>query len=198
MKLAPIVLKLRLANTTFGNNIAGAAELAKATRATLNNEQAFVIHLAETVTTNNLDGGISQKISETFGVIIALRNDTTQKDKTGLSAFDRVHDIRAEIFKAILGWQMPDSESLIIYSGGRVLELNRAWFWYQFEFSADQRIDDDDGIEMEDLPQFLKLYAQYILADGEKYDDIADIVNKPEKRLPADSSKVDAEQQIEE
>lgn len=198
MKLSPIVIKLRLADTPFDNQIAGAAELAEATKATLNNEQAFVIPLAEVAAANNLDGGINQVVIETFGVVIVLKNDTTQKDKLSLTAFDRIHDIRAKIFKAILGWQMDDAESIVTYAGGRLLELNRAWVWYQFEFNVNIRVDDDDGVEMGDLPAFEEVYAQYLIADGQKYDDIDDIVHKPEPRLPADAADVDAEQDIEE
>jgi len=198
MRIAPIVIKLRLADTPFDDQIAGAAELAEATRATLNNEQAFVIPLAEVAAENKLDGGINQVIAETFGVVIVLRNDTTQKDKLSLTAFDRIHNIRAKIFKAILGWQMDDAESIVTYAGGRLLELNRAWVWYQFEFNVNIRVDDDDGVEMGDLPAFKEVYAQYILADGQKYGDIDDIIHRPEPRLPADAGDVDAEQDIEE
>jgi len=198
MKIGPIVIKLRIAETVFDNKIAGVAELAAATRVTLNNEQAFVIPLSETSTANDLDNGINQTITESFGVVVALKTDDFRSDKTALTATDRLHDIRAQIFKAILGWQMPDAESVISYNGGTLLEINKAWLWYQFEFSSDMRIDIDDGIEQEDLPLFERIWAQYIIEDGQKYESIDDIINAPDNRLPADPTKVDAEQQIEE
>ena len=121
MRLSPIVLKLRLAETRFGNRIAGAAELAYALQGTLQKEVAFVIQLAETASPNKLDNEVEQGLAERFAVIVALDNATTDKDKTGLIAYDALFEIRAEIWKAILGWQMDGPESYpITYGGGRV------------------------------------------------------------------------------
>jgi len=199
MKLAPIVIKIRAGHTRFGNNIAGAAEFAVATQqGMLQKEAAFVVQLDEVVTENNVDGGISQIITERFGVITMLDNALSQKDKTGLTAYDTLFSVRKDLFKALLGWQMDGFESLVTYAGGKVVGINRAQLWYQFEFAADVRIDNDDGVDMGDLPEFKRLWAQYILADGQKYDNIDDIVDGPPNRLPADSDKVDAEQKIEE
>lgn len=170
MRLAPIVLKLRLANTRFKNKIAGAAELAFALRGTLMEEMAFVVQLSETASPNTLDSGISQKITERFGIIIMLKNDVSQKDKTGLTAYDSLFEIRAELFKALLGWQMDEAESLVSYSGGKVLGINRAQFWWQMEFEVTTRIDDDDGVDVgeDKLDNFDSIYAQWVIAPSAK------------------------------
>lgn len=166
MKLSPIVLKLRLGNTTFANRIAGSAQLALAIKATLINEMAFVIQLSEKASDNKLDGDISQLINERFGVIVALKNDASQADKTGLTANDRLFTVRAEIFKSILGWTIPGQESVTSYVGGNLLDLNRAWLWYQFEFTSGLRVDKDDGFDAgeDDLPPFDTLWAEWILS----------------------------------
>lgn len=170
MKLGPIVLKLRLANTKFENRIAGAAELAFALKGSLLAEMAFVVQLSETASPNALDSGISQKITERFGIIVMLKNDVSQKDKTGLTAYDSLFEIRTELLRALLGWQMDDAESLVSYSGGRVLGINRAQFWYQFEFEVGTRIDDDDGIDVgrDELEDFDTIYAQWVVAPSAK------------------------------
>lgn len=169
MKIGAITLKIRSANTRFGDMIAGAAELAYALSGTLTKEVAFVIPLSETVKANDLDGGINQKITEKFGVIVALDNATSDRDKTGLTAFDKLHDVRAEIFRAILGWQIPGTEDLVSYAGGRSVGITRSTFWYQFEFVTATRIDDDDGVDVgaADLDDFNTVYAQWILAPSE-------------------------------
>jgi len=166
VKIGPIVLKLRAAETRFGDMIAGAAELAYALSGTLTKEVAFVIPLTETAKANDLDSGISQKITERFGVIVALDNASSDKDKTGLTAYDTLHDVRAEVFKAILGWQIPGTEDLVSYGGGRTIGITRATFWYQFEFVTVTRIDDDDGVDVgvEALDDFNTVYAQWVLA----------------------------------
>ena len=178
MKIGPIVLKLRAAETRFGDMIAGAAELAYALSGTLTKEVAFVIPLTETAKTNDLDSGISQKITERFGVIVALDNATSDRDKTGLTAYDTLHDIRTELFSAILGWQIPGTEDLVSYGGGRSIGITRATFWYQFEFVTVTRIDDDDGIDVgaKDLKDFDKIYAQWAITGpaGKQFADMTD------------------------
>jgi hypothetical protein len=166
MQLGPIVLKLRLATTQFENRIAGAAELAYALKGALQAEMAFVVQLAETASKNTLDSDINQLITERFGVIVMLENDTAQTDKTGLTAYDSLSTIRAELFTALLGWQVPGTEDLVSYGGGRVLGINRAQFWYQFEFITTTRIGNDDGVDVgrSDLEDFDSIYAQWVLA----------------------------------
>ena len=121
MRIGPIVLKLRLAQTRFGNRIGGTAELDLAKKYTLTNEMAFVVPIMETCKENEYDSGINQKITEQFGVIVALKNDTYQQDKSGLTAYDQLHDTRSEIFEALLGWEVSWAESLIYYAGGSIL-----------------------------------------------------------------------------
>jgi len=167
MKIGPVVLKLRLAKTRFNNNIAGAAELSFALRGTLKEEMAFVVQLAENASANTLDSSVNQLVTERFGVIVALNNGVSDRDKTGLTAYDSLFDVRAQLWKALLGWEMEDAETLISYSGGRVIGINKAQFWYQFEFQFGTRIDTcDDGVDdgTEDLPDFDKIYAQWVLA----------------------------------
>ena len=184
MKIGPIALKLRAANTRFGNLVAGAAELAQAYGQTLTKQVAFVVPLGDTSSKNNLDNGISQLITERFGVIVALDNAVTDKDKTALTAYDFIHDIRTEIFSAILGWQIPGTEDVISYGGGRILTITRATLWYQFEFITTTRLDDDDGVDVgaSDLGDFNTIYAQWELAPSE---------NLPVGGVPVSAFEVD-------
>lgn len=167
-----MALQLRLANTRFENRIGGAAEVALAEDATLTNEMVFVVPLSESAPPNVHDSHINQKLTETFGVIVALKMDTDLADKTGIIAFDKLHDVRTEIFGALLGWQMPEAESLCYYSGGRLIDYNAAWLWYQFEFSVDTRLQALVELDMTDVELFKKIYAQYVLGpweDSEAY-----------------------------
>jgi len=173
MKLGPIAIKIRAAETRFNNRVFGSAELASALEFTLMAESAFIIPLSETVSNNNMDNGINQKITERFAVLVAIDNGSSDKDKIGLTAYDSLHDVRAEVFSAILGWQVEDAESIISYGGGRTAGLNRAYLWYQFEFVYGTRLDDDDGVDdgVDDLDMFDDIYAQYILSPSVKLND---------------------------
>lgn len=179
MRIGPIVLKLRLASTRFENRIAGAAELSLALQGTLQAEMAFVIQLSEAAADNKHDNEVEQRLTERFGVVVALDNGTSDKDKTGLTAYDSLFATRAEIWKALLGWKMDGAESYpISYRGGRVLGINRAQFWYQFEFSVDAWIGQEDGIDVgrDDLDNFDKIYAQWAITgpQGKQFADWPD------------------------
>jgi len=183
MRLGLIVAKLKDAGTTFGNLIGGAAEYGLAVEETLQTDMAFVIPLMDTAKAQSNDFGINQKITERFGVVVALKTDISQADKIGFKAYDRLHEIRAEIWSAILGWQMDDMEDMVTYVGGRLLNITRAYLWYQFEFMSSFRIDDDDGVSMEDLDNFNTIYGQFIMSPS---------ANLPvETALPASTSIVD-------
>lgn len=134
MRLGKVVLKLRAADTSFKNFVAGSAELSLATRYTLRQEMAFVIPLLEDVRENKVENGIHQELVERFGVVVALKNDTSQSEKLGFDSYDRTYNIRNEIFRAILGWQTKETESQIEYRGGRIVAITSNYLWYQFEF----------------------------------------------------------------
>jgi hypothetical protein len=167
MRLAPIVVKIRAAGTRFGNKVGGAAEMAKVLESPFTKDVAFVVPITESVGVNAYDSGINQKITERFGVVVALDNGTSDREKTGIIAYDELFDIRAEIWEAILGWQVPEAESIISYAGGRLIGLTRATLWYLFEFSYQIRIDDDDGVQTDlgALDDFNTIFAQYKLTE---------------------------------
>lgn len=184
MKLGPVALKIRAASTRFGDRIAGAAEFGYAWGNSIKKEVAFVIPLGDSPTANNQDVGINQKIIERFAIVVVLDNDTTDKGKTGVIAYDLIDDIRAEIFSAILGWQVSGAEDVISYAGGRLLGINSANLWYQFEFMTSVRIDDDDGVDtgVDALGDFNTIYAQWELAPSE---------NLPVSGVPVSAFEVD-------
>lgn len=140
MRLGQIVLRIRSKNTHFGNYVGGAAELDTAIKNTLKQDMAFVIPLIDDAGKNTWDAGINQRIIERFGVIIALANDTKQSDKLGFVAYDQIHTIRTQLIGALVGWTPIDSESQVSYRGGKLIDINNAYLWYQFEFDYDSRI----------------------------------------------------------
>jgi hypothetical protein len=166
VKLGQIALKIRLAETRFDDRIGGAAELAYALAKPLNEEMAFVIPLGEAADSNQYDTSINQNIVERCGIVVALNNDTERKDRYGIVAYDLVHDVRTEIFSAILGWNPEETTgSFLYYRGGRLLEITRAFLWYQFEFERTLRITDSDGYdnEYDKLQDFNEIWTDYIV-----------------------------------
>lgn len=140
MRIGQIVLRIRSKETYFGNYIGGAAELNTAINNTLTKDMAFVIPLIDDADSNKYDTSINQRLVERFGVIVALANDSTQADKTGLVAYDKLHNIRTELFNALCGWIPMGAETQVFYRGGKLIDLNNAYLWYQYEFEYESRI----------------------------------------------------------
>lgn len=185
MRLAPVILRLREANIpSIGNYVAGAAELVLALQNTLLRESIFVVPLEEFVEINQIDSGISQTMIERFGVIVALKNDQPQSEKTGFLAFDRVHEMREKVFNCIVGWNIPGGEGMIYYRGGRISDVNPAYLWYQFEFEFKSRIGlitqldngnsvyglQESGFEDGEAVDWNSIYTRWRLAPARDYD----------------------------
>lgn len=195
MNLAPIVLQLRSVETRFNNNIGGAADLS----VILNQpadivfpEGVYVVQLGESASIHDNDNHINQVIAETFAVVIVLQNDSTQKDKTGLTAHDSLSAIRSQIFKGILGYEIDGAESLIYYVGGRLVRMTRANFFYQFEFGVDTRITMEDAITNEATDMLNTIFTQYIQAGSEFNNELP----VPGGRIPVPTEDTDMEQEI--
>ena len=191
MKIGKIALKIRAEKTSFKNRVAGSAELDTAMQQTLSKEAAYVIPLTESAEENNYASGVQQPLYERFGVVAAIKNDASQLDKLGILAYDRIHDIRNELFDALLGWEIEEAETLVYYRGGSLIDINGAWLWYQFEFEYGSRIglikqfDNGTGIyglitrevSYEEPTDFNTLYTNFILSPSARLPYTGDVSN---------------------
>ena len=143
MRISPIVIRLRTAITDYV--IAGAAELDVAIRNVLKKDCMFVVPISESCADNQKDSGIDQKIIERFAVVVALANDVSDKEKTGVLAYDKLHEIRSRLFRAFLGYEINGAESNIYYKGATLWGINAAYLWYQYDFEITTRIIQYDG-----------------------------------------------------
>ena len=171
MQLGLIALRIRQADiSAFGTRVYGSGELAKALEFTLEKEAAFVIPLGEVATANDEDGSINQVVTERFGVVFALKNDNEVQEKLGLTAYDRLHALRAELFSGLLGWQIDGNESLVTFASGVFMEMDRAWFWYRYDFDMKVRLTlCDDGLDQaaleENIAIIREIHAKYANPD---------------------------------
>jgi len=168
MKLGQLVLRLRSVESSF-DLIGGAAEYALAVEGTLKKEAAFVIPLQDTAGPNDYDTVVNQMITEQFAVVVAIKNGTNFEDKTGFASYNRLHDVRQEMFTAFLGLDVgrlygADSgftnESLIYYRGGTLLDLDRSFLWYQFAFEYQVSIE-SQAVEDGELGYLDKIWVDY-------------------------------------
>lgn len=199
MRLDLIVLRLRATTELFKNRVGGVAEYAFARENTLTQEMAFVLPIQESSPVNEYDNTIQQPLAEQFGVVVAVKNDRDFKDKTGFAAYNGLHNARADIYKAYLGYDSANfitdddnfcSNSIVYYRGGQLLDFDRAYLWYQFTF--EYRVSLQSDAVQDDLAA-LKTYLDTIWAQYE----ITPSANIPtDEQLPVHLFTPDMEQLV--
>jgi hypothetical protein len=161
MQLSLIITQLRTYCTSFSSRVGGAAEWNVIPDVTaLTFPCAYVIPLDDNPGTQRSQNGYRQEIRDGFAVIIRIANTA---DERGQAASDTVRTLRAEIWKALLGFQPSTAYGAIEYEGGNLLQINRAVLDYQLEFSASMEIDESDtwlAVRDTALPEFTGVTIQ--------------------------------------
>ena len=143
MQIETIIAALRARCATLGANVAGAAEFKHLDEATnLPLPCAFVIPLDDSPQESRSQNDVLQPLTDSFAVIVAVSNAADEKGQGGTAG---IHAMRAELWKALLGWQPAARYNGIAYEGGSLLKVDRARLWYQFEFGAQMEINAEDG-----------------------------------------------------
>lgn len=93
-----------------------------------------------------------QDVTEGFSVAVVLDNTG---DRRGQKAgFDAVDDVRSSLWKALLGFNPePENGDIITYAGGQLLDMDRGRLYYQFDFTRQRTVSDDDGRIPEEMDQ---------------------------------------------
>lgn len=134
MKLNPIVAHLRATCPSFAGRVAGGIDWdAVVESAKLDLPAAYVIASADVAAPNQAQNTVLQVITDQVSVVIVLE----PKDERGQEANDLLHDIRAELWRALVGWRPGPEYNPIEYGKGALLHISRARVVYQFNFFAD-------------------------------------------------------------
>lgn len=144
MKLTQIIEVLRERIPDFQGRISGSAKfMVMKEVSTLSVPYAFVIPLHDETGPQKSQTDYWQDCTDGFSVVVALDN---RQDEPGLRAIDEATDlIRQKLFHALLGWSPePKYTRGIEYRGGLLLDMDRAFLWYKFDFQATFEIDVDD------------------------------------------------------
>lgn len=150
MKLSSVIAALRTRCPRFGGNVAGAAEF-KAIPETgkMRLPAAYVVPTEDITAEQKSLTDYWQNVTEGFAVVVVLDNT---RDERGQSAgYDAVHDVRAEIWRALLGWEPDENAGPVAYAGGQLLDMDRGRLYYQFEFTLVREITEEDTRQQEDL-----------------------------------------------
>jgi hypothetical protein len=134
MKLNPIVAQLRQTCQTFSGRVSGGIDWdAVVESAKLALPAAYVIATADAADPSKAQNRVLQNITDQFNVVIVL----DASDERGQEDNDLLHDIRAELWRALVGWEPGPEYSPIEYGKGALLHISRARVVYQFTFFSE-------------------------------------------------------------
>lgn len=168
MKLDPIIARLRAGCPSFGGRVFGLAALNRMDETTSPKFPCAYVLPKETV---GMDVRSSTKyrqgVEDRFSVLVAVRLDDS--DAPGRAGHDYVEDLKAEIFRCILGAQV--KQNVIVEFSGQSVNvpyLNRYRLVETLEFSCADELDDTDtaqGAMIEDLDIFDTMHTQVVLEE---------------------------------
>jgi len=134
MKLTPLVSQVRTWCPVFAGRVAGALDWdPTADSAKLPVPSAYVIMTGDDADDAPLGNVIRQDIRDEFDVCVVL----AQADERGQTAADTLHDVRAELWRALVGYQPSPELEPIQYGGGSLVLINRDRVVYRFGFFAE-------------------------------------------------------------
>lgn len=162
MKLNPIVAHLRATCPTFAQRITGGIDWdAVVESAQLALPAAYVIASADAATPSKARNAVIQDITEQFAVVIVL--DTS--DERGQQDNDLLHDLRAELWRALVGWCPGPDYDPIEYGKGALLHISRARVVYQFTFLSSFQLGRNRGYGAGDSVSPAETWQELVL-DG--------------------------------
>lgn len=138
MKLSPIISVLREKCPSFGGRVGGSADYGTIEKTSnLKTPCAFVLPLGESAEYAAFSGtSYRQGVVGQFGVLVFL---STRGNALAEVSYDRSQDLKAEVFRALLGAEVP-SGGVITYDGEVILDAGKARLVVQWEFNAPYEI----------------------------------------------------------
>lgn len=129
MKLTPVIQQMRSYCPSFVA-VAGGLDWDPASKTTNTKlPAAFVIVVGDDATPGQTNV-VKQNITDDFDVCVVVAN----KDERGQGAADRLHDLRSELWRALVGF-IPDEQSEPLqYDGSALLLIDRERVVYRFRF----------------------------------------------------------------
>ena len=132
MKISPILTQLRAQCPSLAGHIATGVDLALLQGdPNLPTPSAHVLPLADLASVNTAQNSLGQPIRDRFEIILVL--DATDATK----ALDLLHDLRAEVWRALVGFKPGSDYSAIVYDGGETVSINSSRAFYRLRFFAE-------------------------------------------------------------
>jgi len=126
MKITPILTQLREQCPALANRVAAGSDLATAQAPC-----AYVLPINDLAGASSAQNATRQSIRDRFEVTLML-------DSTDVAlALDQLHDLRAELWRALVGFKPGDDYTGIEYDGSELVSLNGGRLLYRLCFFAE-------------------------------------------------------------
>jgi len=129
MKITALITQLREQCPTLANRVAAGIDLATLQANTpLQTPCAYVVPIADLASKSVAQNLMLQPIRDRVEVTLVL--DTTD----AAAALDQLHDLRAELWRALVGFKPGNDYSAIAYDGGELVSINSSRVLYRLRF----------------------------------------------------------------
>lgn len=132
-----------------------------------------------------------QAVRDRFVVVLIV---ATADAKRGDETADVLHHLRAEVWRALLGWTPGCSYEPIEYEGGELIGMDRSLTYYGMTFSAELTVGHAGGLPADGLPE---TWQEYELAGLPPLDglnvrvDVIDPIADPNVRKPGPDGRIE-------
>ncbi|MFL1562477.1 hypothetical protein ACI77J_14810 [Pseudomonas sp. O64] len=141
MKLIPIIKHLRNTCPTFKRRVYGGLDwdpVAKSVQTDM--PAAYVICIGDAAEPSEVSGMIRQRVRDAIDVNVEVWSE----DERGQGAADLIHDLRAELWRALVGFKPGGDGTPLQYDDGELLLIDRSKAVYRFRFFTEFVIGRDD------------------------------------------------------
>jgi len=132
MKITPILTQLREQCPTLAHHVAAGFDLATVqAEAPLQTSCAYVLPTADIASKNAAQNVTLQAVRDRFDAVLVL--DATDATK----ALDLLHDLRAELWRALVGFKPGAEYTGVEYDGSELISMNSSRVLYRLRFFAE-------------------------------------------------------------
>lgn len=141
MKLIPIIKHLRNTCPTFMRRVYGGLDwdpVAKSVKTDM--PAAYVICIGDSADPSDTKGMIRQRVRDAIDVNV----EVWCEDERGQGAADLIHDLRAELWRALVGFKPGGDGAPLQYDDSELLLIDRSKAVYRFRFFTEFVIGRDE------------------------------------------------------
>jgi len=92
---------------------------------------AYILPLRDPASPNALANAVSQSVTSTFGVLLAVKN---LRDAAGEKARAELTPLRSDVCDALLNWQPGAEYAPCEFGGGRLMQMTDRVLWWLDEY----------------------------------------------------------------